>query len=108
MKNLLTVFLETDIDAVECFTPAPMTKCTVSDARKIWNGRVTIWGGIPAIMLSSSVPDEEFSAYLKEIAHQIGPGDHFIFGVGDNTPIDADPERLRIADDFVKSLVLKG
>ncbi len=102
MKNLLGVFLETGIDVAEAFTPSPMTSCTLADARKVWGSQVTIWGGVPSVMLSANVSEDEFRSYMNDIFRQISPGDHFILEPGDDTPIDADLERLITIDRMVK------
>lgn len=103
MKNLLEVFLETGIDVAEAFTPSPMTSCTLADAREIWNDKVIIWGGMPSIVLSATFSENRFRSYINAIFKQISPGNHFILGVGDNTPIDADLERLVVINKMVKS-----
>jgi len=101
MKNLLRVFLDSGIDIAECFTPYPATKVTLADARKIWRDKVTIWGGIPLSMLCRNVSDKQFENYMVNLFKEISPGDHFILGMGDNTPIDAKFERLNKITEMV-------
>ena len=45
---------------------------------------VIIWGGIPAIILEESYPEEKFETYMKDIFRTISPGDAFILGIADN------------------------
>jgi len=54
-------------------------------------------------MLSANVSEDKFRSYMDGIFKQISPGDHFILGPGDNTPIDADLERLMTIDRIVKN-----
>lgn len=94
MKGLLQVFLNSGIDVAEAFTPYPMTDCTLSKARKVWQDKVIIWGGIPTTILSRGTSDRKFEDYMRNLFKEISPRNNFILGMGDNTPIDAKFERL--------------
>jgi uroporphyrinogen-III decarboxylase len=76
-------------DMVECFVTAPMVPLTLAQARAAWGERVIIWGGLPSVLLSPSVPEEEFRAYVDELFDVIAPGDAFILGVADNVMPDS-------------------
>jgi uroporphyrinogen-III decarboxylase len=72
-----------------------MTKVTITEVKKAFRGKVTIWGGIPSIaLLESSMPDQEFEKYMEGVFKEIAPGDRFILSVSDTTPPDAKFERL--------------
>jgi len=75
-------------------------KVTVTEVKKAFNGKITIFGGIPSVvLLEQSTSDREFEAFLKRLFGENTPGDRFILDVGDKTPPDANFERLlRIAD----------
>jgi len=81
-------------DMVECFVTAPMVPVTLEQAREVWGDRVIIWGGIPSLLLSPSVPEEEFRAYVRQMFRVIAPGDAFILGVADNVMPDSLIERI--------------
>ena len=91
---------ESGMDIAEAICPQPMTKVTVTDVKKAFKGKITIFGGIPSVvLLENSMSDEEFERYLKRLFQEIAPGDRFILGVSDTTPPDAKFERLfRITD----------
>lgn len=95
MKRLIPFFLETGIDVAEAWTPAPMTAVTTADLRKAWGDRVTIWGGVPAILFEPTFSDEEFDAYIINLFREIASGNNFIVGMGDNLPFDGKIERVR-------------
>lgn len=76
-------------DMVECFVTAPMVPLTLARARRTWGDRVIIWGGLPSVLLSPSVPEAEFQAYVDELFDVIAPGDAFILGVADNVMPDS-------------------
>jgi len=94
-KGLLDLIAESGMDIAEAICPQPMTKVTISDVKKAFKGKVTIFGGIPSVaLLEESMSDEEFERFLKNLFKEIAPGDRFILGVSDTTPPDAKFERL--------------
>ena len=76
-------------DMVECFVTAPMVPLTLKRAREAWGDRVIIWGGLPSALLSPSVSEDEFRAYISRMFEVIAPGDAFILGVADNVMPDS-------------------
>jgi uroporphyrinogen-III decarboxylase len=72
-----------------------MTKVTLREVKEAFQGRVTIFGGIPSVaLLESSMSDQEFETYMRNLFQEITPGDRFILGISDTTPPDAEFERL--------------
>ncbi|UCF90548.1 MAG: hypothetical protein JSW39_19950 [Desulfobacterales bacterium] len=61
MKTLMPLFPQTQADIAEGFTPSPMTSVPLPEALDLWRGQVVIWGGIPASILSSNTPAENFT-----------------------------------------------
>jgi hypothetical protein len=94
MKSLLSLLLESGIMVAEAFAPAPMTNCSLTEVKQIWGDKITIWGGIPSIVLSPSFPREKFEDFLRKLFQEVTLEDKFIFGFGDNVPTDADFSRL--------------
>jgi 5-methyltetrahydrofolate--homocysteine methyltransferase len=88
----------------ESITPAPMTKVPIEEYYRRWSGKLTLFGGIPAIvLLRESFSDEEFESYLDHLFRAIAPGGRIILGVADSTPPNAVFERLlRIGDKVEK------
>ena len=94
-KGLLDLIPESGMDIAEAVCPQPMTKVTISEVKKAFKGKVTIFGGIPSVaLLEESMSDEEFEKFMKNLFMEIAPGDRFILGVSDTTPPDAKFERL--------------
>jgi len=94
IKRLIPLFLETGVDVIEAWSPAPMTSITTAELKKAWGDRVTIWGGIPAVLFEPQYSDEEFDAYIIDMFKEIAPGYNFIVGMGDNLPFDGRIERI--------------
>jgi hypothetical protein len=105
-KGLLECYLESRIDIADSICPAPMTSLTLKEAREAFNGKITIWGGIPSIsVLENSMSDYEFEAYLDRVfSEEIGRGDHLILSIADTTPPDAKCSRIeqiaKLAQEF--------
>ena len=89
-------------DMVECFVTAPMVPFTLEQAREVWGTRVIIWGGLPSLMLSPSVPEDEFRAEVHHILDAVAPGDAFILGVADNVMPDSLIERIAWVSQVVR------
>jgi len=99
---LLDLLLEAEYDCADTFTCAPMVKVTLAEAKAAWGKRITIWGGIPSIILGPPFSQGEFEAYMENLFHTIGPGDAFILGVGDNVMPESQIERVGRVSEMVK------
>jgi hypothetical protein len=94
-KGLLELIPESGMDIAEAVCPQPMTKVTISEVKKSFKGKVTIFGGVPSVaLLEESMSNEEFEHFMNNLFGEIAPGDRFILGVSDTTPPDARIERL--------------
>lgn len=72
-----------------------MTKLNIKQVRDIFEGKITIMGGIPSVaLLKSSMSDKKFEQYLDELLEMIARGDHLILGISDTTPPAAEFGRL--------------
>jgi uroporphyrinogen-III decarboxylase len=91
---LLDPLLEAEFDCADTFTCAPMVKVTLKEARAAWGKRITIWGGIPSIILGPPFSEAEFELYMEDLFRTIAPGDAFILGVGDNVMPESRIERV--------------
>jgi hypothetical protein len=102
-KGLLDLISESGIDIAEAICPQPMTKVTISEVKKAFKGKVTIFGGIPSVaLLEESMSDEEFEVFMRKLFREIVPGDRFILGLSDTTPPDAKFERLLRITEMVR------
>lgn len=102
-RGLLDLIPETGMDIAEAICPQPMTKVTITEVKKAFQGRVTIFGGVPSVaLLEESMSDEEFEKFMKNLFSEIAPGDRFILSVSDTTPPDAKFERLLRITEMVK------
>ena len=90
-------------DMLECFVTEPMVPMTLNHARRVWDNRMILWGGIPSAILAPSYPLESFKTYVRNALKAISPGDAFILGVADNVMPDSDIDRIRWITEFVDS-----
>jgi hypothetical protein len=103
MKGLLRCLMDCGVEVVEAVTPHPMTSIDVRMTRDLWKDRVTMWGGVPAIIMTSTYTDDEFARFLRDLFDAVAPGDRFILGYGDNVPTDGLFDRIVAVADFWKS-----
>jgi hypothetical protein len=61
-----------------------MVPITLAEARKGLGDDVTIFGGVPSVILEESVSEEQFEDYMQEIFSAVAPGNRFILGIADN------------------------
>ncbi len=93
--HLMHFFAECGVDVVESVCPAPMTKLSLAELRAGFGPQVTVWGGIPSVvLLSDSMHNDEFERYLDRLFDDAAQRDRLILGVSDNVPPDADLRRL--------------
>ncbi|MBW2308956.1 MAG: hypothetical protein JRG73_18700 [Deltaproteobacteria bacterium] len=95
MKPLLPLLKDSGVDAVESFSPDPMTGCTLDEALKLADGRYIIWGGIPSILLCDPTTDAEFDAFMDHLFQLVSPGNPFVLSVGDNVMPEAHLDRVQ-------------
>jgi uroporphyrinogen-III decarboxylase len=99
-RGLLEQYLAAGIDVADSICPTPMTKLTLADTRRAFQGRITIMGGFPSVALvKDAMSDRQFAEYLDDFFRQLDRGDHLILGISDTTPPGAEFDRLlRIRD----------
>ncbi|OGP76800.1 MAG: hypothetical protein A2V86_15075 [Deltaproteobacteria bacterium RBG_16_49_23] len=102
-RGLLDLIRESGIDVAEAVCPYPMTKVTLTEVRRAFQGKVTVFGGIPSVALLESVmSDDEFETFMTRLFDEISPGDRFILSVSDTTPPDAKFDRLLRITEMVR------
>jgi len=102
-KGLLDLLAESGMDIAEAFCPQPMTKVTITEAKKAFKEKLTIFGGVPSVaLLEEGMSDIEFERFMENLFREIAPGDRFILGVSDTTPPDAKFERLLRITEMVR------
>ena len=103
-SQILELLMECGYDVLECFVTSPMVPLTLEDARRRLGNRVTIWGGLPSVLLSPSTPEEDFRDYVRKLTRVIAPGDAFILGVADNVMPDSLIDRVAWVSDYLEEL----
>jgi hypothetical protein len=94
-RGLLQSYIDSKFDVADSICPAPMTSMSMQEYREAFNGNITIWGGIPSvIMLPSSCSEREFKEHIDRLIEESYPFDNLIFSIADTMPPDADFDRL--------------
>lgn len=84
-----------------------MTRVTLRKHRQAFGDRVTIWGGLPSVlMLKNSCGEAEFRGFVQALLRDLWPYDHFILSVADTLPPDADFDRLRYLCDVTGQTII--
>jgi hypothetical protein len=95
-QGLLPLLRRSGFDIADSVCPAPMTKVTLREYRAALGEAVTIWGGIPSvIMLESSCAEPEFRSFVDAAIEETRPWNSFILSIADTLPPDADFDRVR-------------
>jgi hypothetical protein len=94
-QRLLPLYLQSGFDIADSVCPAPMTRLPLRAYREAFGTEITIWGGVPSvIVLRSSCSETDFRRYVDGILEDARPYRHFILSVADTLPPDADFDRL--------------
>jgi len=102
-KGLLDLYPESGMDIAEAICVKPMTHETITEVKKAFKEKVTIFGGVPSVVLrEESMSDEDFETFMKNLFKEIAPGNRFILGVSDTTPADAKFERLERITEMIE------
>jgi len=93
--GLMDLIRDSGTHVAEAVTPYPMTKVTIEEYYQRWSDKLTIWGGIPEILLmAETATDEDLESYLDNLFKVVAPGRRFIVGIADTTPAHAVFDRL--------------
>lgn len=103
-RQLIDSYLRSNFDIADSICPAPMTKVSLHNYRQAFGHSITIWGGIPSvIMLKQSCNEATFRAHIDTLLTESGPYNHLILSVADTLPPDAEFSRvLYIRDQVAK------
>jgi hypothetical protein len=94
-RLLLPLLRASGFDVADSVCPAPMTRVDLRGYREALGTGITIWGGIPSILvLPNSVGEAEFRAYIDGLAADPGLREGLILSVADTLPPDADFGRV--------------
>ncbi len=94
-RLLLAPYLESGFEIADSVCPAPMTRCTLDQLLNAFEGRITIWGGIPSILLVASVCSRrDFEQHIDQLLARHGARPRLILGVSDMVSADAVWDRL--------------
>jgi methylmalonyl-CoA mutase cobalamin-binding domain/chain len=99
-QGLLDLIRDSNMHVAEAVCPHPMTKVKIEEYYQRWGDKLTIFGGIPSILLlEESATGEEFQAYMAHLFEAVAPGTRMILGIADSIPPNAVFERIvRIGD----------
>ncbi|NVM26078.1 MAG: cobalamin B12-binding domain-containing protein [Desulfobacterales bacterium] len=110
--GLMDLIRDSGMHVAEAVTPYPMTRVKIEEYYRRWSDRLTVWGGIPEILLmAETATDEDLEAYLDHLFKAVAPGRRFIVGIADTTPAHAVFDRVvRIGERIEKEgrLPLEG
>jgi len=104
-RLLLSLYREAGFDIADSLCPYPMTRCRLEEIREAFADRITIWGGIPSVLLC---PDKtsfaEFRQFIDDLLARYGHQSRFVLGVSDMVTADAEWDRVCYIADRVASL----
>lgn len=93
--GLMDLIRNSGMHVAEAVCPWPMTKVKIDEYYRRWADKLTIFGGIPSILLlKESTSEESFEDYLDYLFRAIAPGRRMILGVADSVPPGAVFDRI--------------
>jgi len=95
-RRLMDLYLEAGFDVADSVCPAPMTRLTLDELLGAFEGKITLMGGLPSVMLcSDSASEETFRGLVDDLVERHGHRSRFILGVSDMVTADAEWDRMR-------------
>jgi hypothetical protein len=92
LKQLLPLVRETELDGLECITPAPQGDVTLEEIME-GMGDMFLRDGIPAVYMCPWTPVEALDSHVRELIEVFYP--RLILGISDLLPANGDVERIR-------------
>jgi len=84
---------------------APDDQCDARGVSRRVRGRVTIWGGIPSVLLCrESVTEQHFRNSIDDLVARHGKRTRFVLGVSDMVTADCDWDRMRYVTEKVTAI----
>ncbi len=104
-RRLIPLYLRAGFDIADSLCPAPMTRMTLEEIRAAFEDRITIWGGIPSVLLCpDSVDESQFRLRIDRLVERYGHASRFVLGVSDMVTADASWDRLMYITEKIASL----
>lgn len=104
-QRLLPIYVEAGFDIADSICPYPMTRCHIEEIREAFADRITIWGGVPSVLLCpGSASFDEFRRFVDGLLERYGHESHFVLGISDMVTADADWDRFQYLAAKVASL----
>ncbi len=104
-RGLLSLYRDAGFDVADSVCPYPMTSCRLGELRAAFADCITIWGGIPSVLLCrDSASHDDFRAFIDDLIRRYGRASRLVLGVSDMVTADAEWERLQYISDKVASI----
>jgi uroporphyrinogen-III decarboxylase len=100
LRGLIREEASTGFTVLEALTPKPAGDMDFSEiAPWIGNSSTILWGGIPGVMFTNHVSDEDFDRHVERILSIMKHEPRFVLGVADQVPPDGLEKRVtRVAE----------
>ena len=104
-RRLIPLYLRAGFDIADSLCPAPMTRMSLGEIRAALADRITIWGGIPSVLLCQhSCRDAAFREWIDNLIERYGHVSRLVLGVSDMVTADADWDRVEYITERVARL----
>ena len=89
LQGLIRLVAESGFDVLEALTPLPSGDMSWAEIAEAVPSGPILWGGLPGVLFTPHVSDEEFEAHLEGILETMRTSRRFVLGVADQVPPDA-------------------
>ena len=104
-EGLLALAKDCGLDIVEAVVTRPMAEITLPEALDRLEGKVTLQGGIPAVLVClEGGSADDFKRYMEETVLPLKGRKGFVLGMSDNVPPNADFARVEAVADMIGSV----
>lgn len=108
LRGSLNLLIQAGFDFVESVTPAPVGDMSMEEMRKVADGRIVLWGGLPGAVFSPQYSEETFVGTVNAALDAFPDRSGFVLGVADQVPPDAPYERICRVRELVEAHASAG
>jgi uroporphyrinogen-III decarboxylase len=102
LAGLLRQEASVGFSVLEALTPYPVGDLKIEElADYSGDSGSILWGGIPGVYFTASVPEEEFDRHIKQVLSVMTREPRYVLGVADQVPPDGLESRIRRVRELV-------
>lgn len=102
LKGLLKEVSTAGFSVIEAMTPEPVGDLKVSEFRDYVKNDTVCWGGIPGLLFTPLISNEDFEKFVTEVIKIMVREPRYVLGIADQLPPNGIVDRVKRVSDLVE------